>query len=45
MFPDLVVYGQDGQVETVAYHLLTPLLLNELQKERQTTAALSRQVA
>ena len=45
VFPDLVVYDRNGQVETVAYHLLTPLLLNELQKERQTTAALSRQVA
>jgi len=45
VIPELVVYGKDGQVETVAYHLLTPLLLNELQKERQITAALSMQVA
>ncbi len=45
VFPDLVVYDRNGQVETVAYHLLTPLLLNELQKERQSTEALQRQVA
>ena len=45
VFPELVVYGKDGQVETVAYHLLTPLLLNELQKERQSTETLKRQIA
>jgi len=45
VFPDLVVYDRYGQVETVAYHLLTPLLLNELQKERRSTEALQRQVA
>jgi len=28
----------------VAYHLLAPLLLNELQKERQTTVALRRRL-
>jgi predicted nuclease with TOPRIM domain len=38
------VYGSDGLVETVAYHLLTPLLLNELQKEQARTAALQRQL-
>lgn len=45
VYPDLVVYDRNGQVETVAYHLLTPLLLNELQRERQSTEALQRQVA
>ncbi len=45
VFPDLVVYGTNGQIETVAYHLLTPLLLNELQRERQSTEALQRKVA
>jgi hypothetical protein len=29
-----VVRGQDGQVETVQYQKLTPMLLNELQKLR-----------
>jgi hypothetical protein len=33
--PELVVYDKDGQPETVKYHLLTPLLLNELKKLRQ----------
>jgi hypothetical protein len=51
VFPELVVYDKDGQVETVAYHLLTPLLLNELQKEqaelqreKARTAELQRQL-
>ena len=35
VFPELVVYNKDGQPETVAYHLLAGLLLNELQKEHQ----------
>ena len=33
VYPDLVVRGTDGQVETVQYQKLTPMLLNELQKE------------
>jgi hypothetical protein len=32
-FPALAVRGQNGQVDTVAYHELPVLLLNELQKE------------
>lgn len=31
-FPELVVANEDGQPETVAYHVLPALLLNELQK-------------
>jgi hypothetical protein len=31
-YPDLVVKGADGEVETVLYQKLTPMLLNELQK-------------
>jgi hypothetical protein len=34
VYPDLVVRGKDGQVETVQYQKLTPMLLNELQKLR-----------
>jgi hypothetical protein len=30
VYPDLVAYGADGQIETVQYHKLTPMLLNEL---------------
>jgi hypothetical protein len=35
VYPDLVVKGADGQLETVQYQKLTPMLLNELQKQRQ----------
>ena len=34
-FPELVVYDANGKPETVAYHLLPTLLLNELQKEHR----------
>jgi hypothetical protein len=33
VMPELVVYNQKGQPETVAYQTLAPLLLNELQRE------------
>jgi len=33
VLPELVVTNKDGQPETVAYHLLPAMLLNELQKE------------
>ena len=33
VFPDLVVKGADGQLETIQYQKLTPMLLNELQKQ------------
>ena len=32
VFPELAVRGADGQIETVAYHKLPALLLNELQR-------------
>jgi hypothetical protein len=35
VFPELVVYGEDGEPETVSYHLLSTLLLNEVQMERK----------
>jgi len=35
VFPELVVYGEGGEPETVSYHLLSTLLLNELQNERR----------
>ena len=31
VYPDLVVRDKDGQIETVQYHKLTPMLLNEMQ--------------
>lgn len=33
VYPDLVVKGKDGQIETVQYQKLTPMLLNEVQKQ------------
>jgi hypothetical protein len=35
VYPDLVVKGADGQIQTVQYQKLTPMLLNEVQKEHQ----------
>jgi hypothetical protein len=35
IYPDLVVRGADGKIETVQYQKLTPMLLNELQREHQ----------
>ncbi len=34
VFPPLVVYNEDAEPETVKYHLLATLLLNELQNQR-----------
>jgi polyhydroxyalkanoate synthesis regulator phasin len=31
VYPDLVAYGADGEIETVQYHKLTPMLVNEVQ--------------
>ena len=43
--PELAVMGKDGQVETVAYHELAPMLLNELQKQRRRIEALEADLA
>ena len=32
VFPELVVFNQDGTVEGIRYGMLTPMLLSELQK-------------
>ena len=32
VFPELVVYDEEGRPETVKYHLLSSMLLNEVQK-------------
>ena len=45
VYPDLVVKGADGQIQTVQYHKLTPMLLNEVQKEHGTTQSLLDKVA
>ncbi len=45
IFPDLVIYGADGQVDSIAYQELPSLLLNELQKENRTIQRQSRYIA
>ena len=39
VFPDLVVYDDEGRPETVKYHLLGSMLLNELKKEHERVRA------
>jgi hypothetical protein len=44
LYPDLVVKGADGRLETVQYQKLTPMLLNELQKEHERREELNTTV-
>ena len=39
VYPGLVAHAVDGQIETVMYQYLPPMLLNELQKQQRTIAA------
>jgi hypothetical protein len=39
IYPDLVTFDRDGRPEGVRYHLIAPLLLNEVQKQRHTIEA------
>jgi len=43
VYPNLVAYGSDGQVETVRYDQLVPMLLNELQKQHRDIQKLREQ--
>lgn len=43
VYPDLVAYGADGQIETVQYQKLTPMLLNEMQRLAKESANLRDQ--
>ena len=45
VFPELVVLNEDGQPETVAYHQLPALLLNELKKEHELNQRHTEQLA
>lgn len=44
VFPDLVVYDKDGQPETIKYHDLPAILLNELKNQRNAIALLLEEV-
>ena len=45
VYPDLVVYSLTGEVETVQYHKLNAMLLNELQKHHRRLDALKAENA
>lgn len=43
VFPDLVVYDADGRAQTVQYHELSVLMLNELQRQQRALDDQARQ--
>lgn len=45
VLPELVAYGNDGQPETVKYHVLPTLLLAEVQRLEQARSAQAQEVA
>lgn len=45
VYPQLVVYGRDGEIESVQYHQLPALLLNEIQKQHQIIQQLEQRIA
>ncbi|MEM7284344.1 MAG: tail fiber domain-containing protein, partial [Pseudomonadota bacterium] len=44
VFPELVVYNEEGTPETVKYHLLATILLNEFQKENAEVSKLKQKI-
>ncbi|HSE65248.1 MAG TPA: tail fiber domain-containing protein [Thermoanaerobaculia bacterium] len=44
VYPDLVVYDREGLPETVRYHLVNALLLNEVQKQHREIEELRRRL-
>jgi hypothetical protein len=44
VYPDLVARSADGQIETVKYQVLDPMLLNELQRQNAMIAAQKEQI-
>jgi hypothetical protein len=45
VYPELVTKRADGKVESVQYHELIPMLLNEVQRQQQTLAAQAQEIA
>lgn len=45
VYPDLVVKTPDGKAETVRYHFLTPMLLNEVQKQQRVIQSQTAHIA
>jgi hypothetical protein len=44
VYPDLVVYDQNGEPQTVRYHFVNAMLLNEVQKQARRIAAQEREI-
>jgi len=44
VYPELVQYGKDGEPDSVLYHELSPMLLNEVQKQHKKIDALTQEV-
>jgi hypothetical protein len=44
VLPELVAYGRDGQPETVMYHILPAMLLNEVQQQHRQIEAQQEQM-
>jgi hypothetical protein len=44
VYPELVTYGADGQIESVRYTMLTSMLLNELQKQNRENQRQVKQI-
>src|SRR5207253_8248932 len=44
VYPELVTKGADGKIESVQYHELIPILLNEVQHQQQKLSAQSQQL-
>ncbi len=42
--PDLVVYGENGEPETVRYHFVNAMLLNEVQRQERALDELRREI-
>jgi len=45
VMPDLVAYNEAGEPETVKYHVLPALLLNEVQRQQRTIQELEHTIA
>ncbi len=45
VYPGLIAHSADGQIETVMYQFLPPMLLNEVQKQKRTIEAQATHIA
>jgi hypothetical protein len=45
VYPGLASLAADGQIQTVLYHYLPPMLLNEFQKQQRTIATQAERIS